>query len=708
MIRSAFKPLSVALAAALLLAACGDETPKTAASAPETVADAPVTAPAPGKLIIDTASLPKLPSFNVSDLDDSKPACSNLNGYVNSKWLAANPVPADRTTWGSFEMLGERSLGVQKQIVEKLAAMQGVSGVEKVIGDFWATGMDEAAAEAVGLKPIQPILDQIAALTSAQDLAAFVREAHAEGRGVLFGFGGESDFKDTSQVIAYVSQDGLGLPDKSYYAGDEHKADREAYQAHIETVLKLAGADEATAKAQAASVMAIETQLADVSYSSEEMSRDVSKFYNPVSVADADAKTPLLPWGEFFQINGVAAPAMFSMSNPDFFAKLNGMMQDLPIADWQAYLHFHTIDSAAPFLSKAFDEEDFAFYGKTLRGQQEQKPRWKRVLDTVNGTVGEALGQIYVEVAFPPESKAQMEKLVANLSTALKGRLEKLEWMSPETRTKALEKWASFTPKIGYPDKWRDWAGLNTTRDSYFSNIMAAMRFNQAYANAKIGKLKDKSEWGMTPQTVNAYYNPLQNEIVFPAAILQPPFFDPNADLATNYGGIGAVIGHEMLHGYDDQGSRFDATGTFTNWWQPADAEGFKSKTQMLVEQFNGYEALAGKFVNGSLTLGENIADLGGLTVAYDAMKLAQGEGFTDPNTNGMTQDQIFFINWATVWRRGFTEKELGVRLVTDSHAPANFRAIGAPSNMPAFAAAFGCSKEDAMVRGDDQRIVIW
>ena len=703
MIRSALKPLSVALIAALSLAACGDEAPKAADTAPVA---AP--APAPEKLTIDVASLPALPAFKVSDLDDAIPACTNLNGYVNSKWLAANPVPADRTTWGSFEMLGERSLGVQKQIVEKLAVKQGAAGVEKVIGDFWATGMDEAAAEAAGLQPIQPILDQIAALTSAQDLAAFVREAHADGRGMLFGFGGESDFQDSSKVIAYVTQDGLGLPDKSYYFGDEHKADREAYQAHIEAILKLAGADEATAKAQATAIMAIETQLADVSYSSEEMSRDVSKFYNPVSIADADAKTPMLPWGEFFQANGVAAPEMFSMSNPDFFAKLNGMLQETPVADWQAYLHFHAIDSAAPFLSKAFDQENFAFYGKTLRGQLEQKPRWKRVLDTVNGTVGEALGQIYVEVAFPPESKAQMEKLVANLSTALKGRLENLEWMSPETRTKALEKWASFTPKIGYPDKWRDWAGLSTTRDSYIANIMAAARFNQAYQNAKIGKPKDKSEWGMTPQTVNAYYNPLQNEVVFPAAILQPPFFDPNADLATNYGGIGAVIGHEMLHGYDDQGSRFDANGTFANWWQPADAEGFKSKTQMLVEQFNGYEALAGKFVNGSLTLGENIADLGGLTVSYDAMKLAQGEGFVDPNKDGMTQDQRFFINWATVWRRGFTEKELGVRLVTDSHAPANFRAIGAPSNMPIFANAFGCTKDDAMVRAEDKRIAIW
>jgi putative endopeptidase len=703
-IRSAFKPLYIALGAALALSACSPD-----ASAPvEPKVAAPAAAPAPEKLTIDSASLPPLPAFQASDLDPAISACTDLNAHVNGKWLAANPVPPDRTTWGSFEMLGERSLGVQKQIVETLAAKQEAAGVEKVIGDFWATGMDEAAIDAAGIAPIQPLLDEVAALASPQDIANFIRRSHAEGRGAMFGFGGESDFKDSSQVIAYVTQGGLGLPDKTYYAGDAHKAEREAYQAHIEATLKLAGADDASAKAQAAATMAIETALAEVSYSSEEMSRDVSKYYNPVSIADADAKTPMMPWGEFFSANGVAAPAQFSLSNPAFFEKLNGMIKDMAVADWQAYLRFHTIDSAAPYLSAAFADQNFGFYGKTLRGQLEQKPRWKRVLDTVNGTVGEALGELYVQVAFPPESKQQMEQLVANLSTALKGRLENLEWMTPETRAKALEKWASFTPKIGYPDNWRDWAGLATTRDSYVANIMAAAKYNHAFEMGKIGKPKDKSEWGMSPQTVNAYYNPLMNEIVFPAAILQPPFFDPNADLATNYGGIGAVIGHEMLHGYDDQGSRFDAKGTFANWWQPSDAEGFKAKTEMLVEQFDNYEAQPGKMVNGKLTLGENIADLGGLTVAHDALKLALGDDFKDPIADGLTQDQRFFINWATVWRRGFTDKELAVRLVTDSHAPARFRANGTPSNMPAFAAAFECKDGDPMVRGEDQRIAIW
>ncbi|MEY3371904.1 MAG: hypothetical protein RLZZ537_372 [Pseudomonadota bacterium] len=685
------KLLSLSVAVALSLSACKKEQP---------AADAE-------KFSIDMTKLPPLPAFAVADLDTSSSACTDLNQFVNGKWLAANPVPGDRTTWGSFEMLGERSLATQRQIVEAAAALKAADGTKKLIGDLWATGMDEAAIEAAGITPIKPFLDEIDALNSPADLPGYLRKSASEGRMALFGIGGESDFKDSSKVIAYASPGGLGLPDKTYYEGDTHKAEREAYQAHIAATLKLAGADEATAAKQAAAVLAIETALAKVSYSSEELSRDVSKYYNPVSIADANKITPAFEWAAYFQANTITAPEQFSLSNPNFFKTLDGMFASVPMDDWKAYLRFHTVDGLAPYLSKAFADQNFAFYGKTLRGQEEQKDRWKRVLDTVNGTAGEALGQLYVDVAFPAESKAEMEKLVANLSAALKTRLENLAWMSPETRTKALEKWSSFTPKIGYPDKWRSWDGLATSRDSYVGNIVAAAKFNHAYEMAKIGKPKDRTEWGMSPQTVNAYYNPLMNEIVFPAAILQPPFFDAKADPALNYGGIGAVIGHEMLHGYDDQGSRFDAKGSFANWWQPSDAEGFKAKTAQLVEQFNGYEALPGKKVNGNLTLGENIADLGGLTVALDALRLAQASNKIEA-IDGYTQEQRFFMNWATVWRRNYTDKEMTVRLVTDSHAPAKFRAIGTPSNMEAFATAFQCKTGDAMVRSGGNRIAIW
>ena len=691
------KPLALALAVTVALAAC--QKAETPAPAPVAAAPAPV---------VDMAAL-KTPiiSFQAADLDTNIAACDDLNGFVNAKWLAANPVPADRTTWGSFELLAERSLEIQHALVENLAAQADASGTAKLIGDVWATGMDEAAINAAGLAPIQPMLDEIAAVDSPESIAALIRSSYAKGQAYVFGFGPSPDFKNSTVNIAYAGQAGLGLPDKSYYFDEKHAGVREAYVAHVANILKLAGADEATAAAQAKDVMAFETRLAGVSMSSEELSRDVSKYYNPVSVADADALTPNFKWSAFFESQGLAAPEMFSLAQPDFHKEVSAMIADVPAATWQAYLRYQAIDNAAPFLSDAFAQENFNFYGKTLRGQQEMQPRWKRVLNTINGQLGEALGEEYVEVAFTPEAKARMQTLVANLGDALKARIEGLEWMGDDTKAKALEKWAAFTPKIGYPDKWRDWSGLSTGRDSYIGNLIAANEFNYRFNLAKIGQPVDKTEWQMSPQTVNAYYNPLANEIVFPAAILQPPFFDANADDALNYGGIGAVIGHEMIHGYDDQGSRFDAKGNFENWWSDKDKTGFAERTSKLVEQFDAYESIEGLHVSGNLTLGENIADLGGLAVAYDALQ-RELQTKRVGEIDGYTPDQRFFMNWATVWRRNFKPEELKVRLTTDSHAPANFRAIGAPSNLPAFAQAFSCKEGDAMVRSADKKIAIW
>src|SRR5690606_35677131 len=570
-------------------------------------------------------------SFSATDLDPSVPACTDLNAHVNGKWLAANPVPADRTTWGSFELLAERSLEIQRQLVENMAADTGATGTAALIGNVWATGMDEAAINAAGLSPIQPILDQIAALSGPEDIAAYLRESAARGQTMLFGFGPEADFQNPGMNIAYAVQAGLGLPDRDYYFDDKYAEIRAAYVEHIGNVLVLSGIEDAQAREMAQAVMDFETRLAKVSLSSEELSRDISKYYNPVTVDQANEITPNFSWTAFFEAQGIEAPETFWLAMPDFHAELRRMIADVPVATWQAYLRYQTVDGAAPYLSDEFAQENFNFYGKTLRGQEEMQPRWKRVLNTINAQMGEALGQEYVKVAFPPESKQRMQELVGNLSEALKARLENLEWMSEETKAKALEKWAGFTPKIGYPDKWRDWSGLNTSRDSYVGNLMATIEFNYKWNLSKIGQPVDRTEWQMSPQTVNAYYNPLQNEIVFPAAILQPPFFDPNADDALNYGGIGAVIGHEMIHGYDDQGSRFDAKGAFSNWWTDKDSEGFQARTAKLIAQFDAYESIDGLHVNGKLTLGENIADLGGLAVAYDAMKRAQGEDFTDP-----------------------------------------------------------------------------
>jgi len=692
------KPLTLALAVTVALAACQKaDTSTDIAAAPE--------APKPA---IDMAALTTpVASLQVADLDTSVSACTDLDQFVNAKWLAANPVPADRTTWGSFELLAERSLEIQHALVDNLATRTDADGTAKLIGDVWSTGMDEAAINAAGLAPIQPILDSITALDSGEAVAQWLRASYAEGQGYVFGFGPSPDFKNSTLNIAYASQAGLGLPDKTYYFDDKHAGIREAYVAHVAKVLELAGADAAAAAEQARAVMAFETRLAKVSLSSEELSRDVSKYYNPVSIADADAVSPNFPWSKFFESQGLAAPEMFSLAQPDFHKEVSAMLADEPVATWQAYLRFQAIDNAAPFLADAFAGENFNFYGKTLRGQQEMQPRWKRVLNTINGQMGEALGQEYVQVAFSPEAKARMQQLVGNLSEALKGRIESLEWMGEDTKAKALEKWAAFTPKIGYPDKWRDWSGLQTGRDSYIANLMAANAFNYRFNLAKIGQPVDKTEWQMSPQTVNAYYNPLANEIVFPAAILQPPFFDANADDALNYGGIGAVIGHEMIHGYDDQGSRFGPSGNFENWWSDKDKTGFEERTGKLVAQFDGYESIDGLHVNGKLTLGENIADLGGLAVAYDALQ-RELVNKRVAEIDGYTQDQRFYMNWATVWRRNFKPEELKVRLTTDPHAPARFRAIGAPSNQPAFAQAFGCQDGDAMVRPADTRVAIW
>ena len=689
--------LLLSLAIATIVGACAKK-PDTAAT-PAVAADKAFT--------LDESKLPAVNRFSKADLDTSKDACTDFGGYVNGKWLAANAIPGDRTSWGAFEMLDERSTAAQRQLAEQAAAMTGATGVEKIVGDLYSTGMDAAKINAQGIKPIQGRLDAIAALDSQEKIAEHLRTTAAKGENNLFGFGPNADFSDSTVNIAYAMQGGLGLPDKGYYEDADKQDKLAAYQAHVAKVLELSGIAAADAATQAQDVIAFETRLAKVSKSSEQMSRDVKIFYNPVSPADADKLAPNFPWTKFFASQGVTSPKLFSLAMPEFHAEVSKMLADVPAAQWQSYLRFHTVDGASPFLSDAFVQQNYAFYNKTLRGQKELKERGKRVLDTVENQVGEALGQMYVKVAFTPESKARMQTLVTNLSAALKGRIENLAWMGDDTKKKAMEKWASFTPKIGYPDKWRDWTGLATSRDSYIGNVLAANEFNYQWNLGKIGKPVDKTEWGMSPQTVNAYYNPQQNEIVFPAAILQPPFFDPNATDEMNYGGIGAVIGHEMTHGYDDQGSRFGATGNFENWWSPADAKGFSGLTDKLVSQFNGYEAVKGSMVNGKLTLGENIADLGGLATAYDAMKKATA-GTPDPMTDGMTRDQRFFANWATVWRRNFSPEELKVRLTTDSHAPANFRAIGAPSNMPAFAAAFECKPGQAMVREGDKQVVIW
>ncbi|MFC5577745.1 M13 family metallopeptidase [Lysobacter niabensis] len=692
------KPLAAGcILGVLALAGCDAGKP----AAPE--AQASVTTP---EFKLDESKLPQVAGFKASDLDPANGACTNLDAYVNGKWNAANPIPADRTSWGLYEMMGERSLAVQHQLAEQAAAAKA-GGVEKIIGDIWATGMDTAKLNAQGIKPLQGRLDAIDALGDGASIAEFLRQSYAKGEGFVFGFGASPDFKDSNINIAYATQGGLGLPDRNYYFDADKKEARDAYQAHIAKLLEMSGIPAADAAAQAKDVMAFETRLAKASKSNEDLSRDAALYYNPVSLADADKLTPNFPWSTFFASQGLEAPKMFSLAMPAFQQEFDRMLTDVPAATWKSYLRFKTIDNAARFLSDDFAQQYFEFHNKALNGQKEMQERWKRVLGTVNRGAGEAMGQLYVKAAFPGDSKAKVLEMVQNMRAVLKTRLEKLEWMGDATRQKALAKWETFTPKIGYPDKWRDWSGLQTSRDSYIGNVLAANEFNYKWDLGKIGEPVDRTEWGMSPQTVNAYYNPQLNEVVFPAAILQPPLFDPKSDDPLNYGNTGATIGHELMHGYDDQGSRFGPGGNFENWWTDADAKGFAARSEKLVQQFNEYEALPGMKVNGRLTLGENIADLGGIEVAYDAMKKAAGDS-PDPMVEGMTRDQRFFASYALSWRSSMTPESLKVLVASNEHAPANFRAIAPPTNMPQFAAAFQCKEGDPMVRRGDKQVVIW
>jgi putative endopeptidase len=469
---------------------------------------------------------------------------------------------------------------------------------------------------------------------------------------------------------------------------------------------------EADAKKQADDVLKFETALAAASLSPVE-ERDIKNEYHFVSVKEADKVTPHFSWAKFFDAQGLKIDNGFSLSQPKFFAQFDKMLASTPIDQWQAYLRFHAIDDASPYLSKNFQDNKFAFYGTTLAGQPQQKPQWKRVLGAVNASMGEALGQLYVAKEFTPEAKQRAEELVTNIRNALKARIENLDWMSADTKAKAIDKWNKFLPKIGYPDKWRDWSGLDIKPDNYYANVLAAGKFNYDYDIGHIGKPTDRKEWGMTPQTVNAYYNPSDNTINFPAAILQPPFFDAKADDAINYGGIGAVIGHESSHGFDDQGAQFDGDGNQKDWWTKDDKAKFEARTDKLVKQFDDYAPLKDKpdlHVNGKLTLGENIADLGGLNVAYDALQTVLKANPTEASQkiDGYTEDQRFFLNWARVWRGNMREKTSILRINTDPHAPMGLRAMGAPSNMPAFAAAFECKAGDAMVRPADTQVKIW
>ena len=648
--------------------------------------------------------------IDLANFDPSTPACTDFYAYANGTWLKNNPVPAAYSSWGTFAELDKRNADRLKAIaVEAAAKADAAAGSpEALVGAFYASAIDEATIEKRGLAPIEADLAAIDAIETTKDVVARVVAMHREADPVLFGLGVRQDLKDNTRIIAYATQGGLGLPNRDFYLRDDEASKQQLaqYREHVAKMLELSGVKAEQAAADAAAILALETRLAKAFLPREEM-RDPNKSYNVIPVAKADEATPNFSWSGFFAAMGVEGMQDFSFSHPAFFAEMDKALSDTPVATWKAYLRWNLLRDAAPFLTRAFVEENFRFYGQVLRGQKEQKPREERAIDQMNAILGEPLGRLFVARHFPPEAKARMMVMIEDLKVALRQRLEQLEWMGDDTRRQALEKWASFTPKIGYPDKWRDFSGVELSRDDFAGNVRKLAAFELAFDLAKIGKPIDRSEWGMPPQQVNAYYNPVWNEIVFPAGILQPPFFDMAADDAINYGAIGGVIGHELMHGFDDSGSRFDSEGRLRMWWTADDRKAFDGRAQKLVDQAGEFVAIGDMRLNGRVSLGENIADLGGLKVAFDALQ-ARLEKDPQEKIDGFTPEQRFYLGWAQVWRRNWTDEALKLQVNTGPHAPGKFRVNGPLSNLPTFHAAFGCKAGDPMVRPQDTRVAIW
>jgi putative endopeptidase len=640
--------------------------------------------------------------------DKSVRAQDDLFRHVNGGWLAKTEIPAERAVYGTFVQLDERAEAHLYALIEELAGDRNrkPGSTAQQVGDLYTSFMNETRLNQAGAAPLKPRLAEVDAVTNAQQLAALLGKLSVIGLpGPVGGFI-EADAGDPTKMALYLFQGGTALPDRDYYLKDDAKfADvRTKYVEYLTKVFTLAGRPNAAADAKA--VMALETELAKVQWTQVE-SRDAVKTYNKYPVQKVVAEMPGFDWAAWAKPQGIDRTSDWVIGQPSFFKAFAELVPKTPIDTWKAWVAAQVISMHAPFLGAEFADARFEFFNKTLSGQQQQRPRWKRGVQLVNGSMGEALGQLYVAKHFPAASKARMETMIANLIEAYRQSITSLEWMTPATRTEALEKLSKFSPKIGYPPKWKSYAGLDIKGEDLVGNVERANRLEHEYQVGRLGKPVDRNEWLMTPQTVNAYYNPVKNEIVFPAAILQPPFFDATADDAVNYGSIGAVIGHEIGHGFDDQGRRFDGDGKLRDWWTPADEAEFQKRAKLLIEQFNGYSPLPGMNVNGELTLGENIGDLGGLSIAYQAYKLSL-KGKPAPVIDGLTGDQRFFMGWAQAWRMKGREEYLRRQVLADPHAWAEFRANGPLGNIPAFYDAFGVKPGDKLYIAPEKRVKIW
>ena len=643
--------------------------------------------------------------FDVKAMDKSVDPCKNFYQYSCGSWMKSNPIPSDQARWGRFDELAERNRETLHQILEQAAKpTPGRDAETQKIGDYYAACMDEKLLDTKGLAPLQPELDRVNNLKDKAELAAELARLHRLGMGSLFDFSSGQDFKDSSLVVAQLDQGGINLPDRDYYLKDDAKSVelRQKYVTHIQRMFELAGDKTEDAKKHAATVMRLETALAKGSLDRVSR-RDPEKIYHPMKKADLTALTPQFQWAQYF--TGTHAPAFDAVvvSWPDFFKSLNATIQSEPLEDWKTYLKWHMLHSEVPVLPTSFLKENFDFYGKTLNGIQEMRPRWKRCVDYTDQQLGEALGKKYVEKTFGAEGKERMLKLVHALETALGQDIEKLSWMTPATKKEAMVKLRAITNKIGYPEKWRDYSSVDIKRDDAMGNGFRADSFEFQRQLDKIGKPVDRLEWLMTPPTVNAYYDPQMNNINSPAGILQPPFFDKGMDDAVNFGGIGMVIGHELTHGFDDQGRQFDPKGNLRDWWTAADAKEFQQRAACVDDEYASFSVAPGAFINGKLTLGENTADNGGARIAL--MALLNTIGTNGKQIDGMTPEQRFFVALGQIWCSNEREESLRLQVATDPHSPPEFRVNGVVQNMPEFQKAFSCKAGQPMVKQSACRV---
>jgi predicted metalloendopeptidase len=646
--------------------------------------------------------------IDLSYVEESVRPQDDLFRHVNGRWLAAAEIPSDKARYGEFMRLRDESEAHLRAIVDRLAAGSWkVGSDEQKIADLYRDFMDTEVVESLGVEPLAPLLARVDGVDDVDSLVALIGELERRGTPGLFGSYVDTDSGDSTRYLVHLNQGGLGLPDESYYSDERFEQIRVDYLAHVQRLLDLAGVGGEGAAHQ---VMEVETRLATAHWD-RVATRDATATYNLMTQADLTALAPTFPWGAWLTSLGAPAATLAEVvvRQPSYFAALSAELRDVDLEAWRSWLRWKVVHAAAPYLSKAFVDENFRFYGLTLSGVPEIRERWKRGVSLAESVLGEALGRLYVAEHFPPHAKARMQELVANIVAAYRERITDLGWMTPQTRTRALEKLAAFTPKIGYPDTWRDYSALQVVPGDLLGNVARAAAFETDRELAKIGSPVDRGEWFMTPQTVNAYYNPGLNEIVFPAAILQPPFFDVEADDAANYGGIGAVIGHEIGHGFDDQGSKYDGIGNLNNWWTDDDRSAFDTRASALITQYDAYEPAntPGHTVNGALTVGENIGDLGGLAIAAHAYRIAV-DGSTPPVLDGLTGMQRLMFGWAQVWREKSRSEEAIRLLATDPHSPPEFRCNGTVRNVPEFHEAFETTPGDGLWMDADSRVGIW